>query len=46
LHAFDVRWKARPFLIFCELLRSVISRGFSLACVIAHVCYLQKKSVC
>jgi len=31
-------------LIFRELLRSVQSRGFSLALVIAHVCYLQRKS--
>jgi len=34
------------FLIFRELLHSVLSRGLSLACVIAHVCYLQRKSVC
>ena len=35
----------QSFFIFRELLRSVQSHGFSLALVIAHVCYLLRKSV-
>jgi len=45
LHASNVRWKARPFLTFRELLTLCLLRGFSLAFVIAHVCYLLRKSV-
>jgi len=46
LQASNVRWKARPFLIFRELLRSAYRVGsFWSSFVIAHVCYLQRKSV-